>query len=208
MTSCSNPEFLSLLSCDPNRAFAEFYVFAKKVLQTAPPPVLGAFPAADQEFEINGVIYFCVENDFQILRKYTDQGNSFASWFYRVAYRWLLSRLRRRNNINDKLIPLETDSEGLNLESVLPDPKHGADTQLEFNNLRAIVQEAIAQMDDDCQNLLGMAAKQMKPKEMAQIRKCPGETNKSISDNLRYCRKKLERILLASGLNIHELLNR
>lgn len=205
MHNPSWPPFLSLLDCNPDTAFADFYRFAVRTLTTAPPRAMRGLNQDDRQDLIHDIIYHCVKDDFRVLRQYVDKGKPFAAWLYVMAHNLSVDHFRRRERDPDA-VSIHEDSEGASLENILSNQGNNDGKKSELAELIAIVKKTIARIDEYCRLLLEMAADEFTPKEMVAVLRLPPDQNKKVSDDLRYCREKLKRRLMEGGLDIGSLL--
>ena len=94
------PVFLNRLEEEPQRAFAEFFSFAQRLLEVCPPGVLTQIPPDNREDVIHDIILHCCQDDFRVLKRYADQGRPFAAWFQLVARNKILDHLRSSGKIS------------------------------------------------------------------------------------------------------------
>jgi RNA polymerase sigma factor (sigma-70 family) len=201
MRDASRPEFLDLMDSDPDRAFADFYRFAVTLLSRKPPrPLMSANPEDRQDI-IHDIVYHCVKEDFRVLRRYTPRGRSFAAWLYVVAHNKSLDLISVAGR-QPMTVSMHEQNDGRALEQVLAGPGGGQDRQAEFSDIIGLVVKAIAHLDEHCRLLLEMAADEFTPKEMVSVLGLAPEQNKKVSDDLRYCRGKLKRLLSETGIDL------
>jgi RNA polymerase sigma factor (sigma-70 family) len=205
MRNLSWPQFLDLLDADPDTAFADFYRFAFGTLSTATPRAIRSLNSDDRQDLIQDVIYHCVREDFHVLRQYVDKGKPFAVWLYAIAHNVCLDHFRAQER-NPDVTSVHEDASGTGLENVLSDRHNHSQNKPELLELVAIVKKTLGLVGEYCRLLLEMAADEFTPKEMALVLGMPSDQNKKVSDDLRYCRKKLRNRLAETGIDIESLL--
>jgi DNA-directed RNA polymerase specialized sigma24 family protein len=190
------PSFLDLLDPDPKRAWEGFYAFAWKLLQARPPRLLRSLQPADQENVIAEVIVHCTDDHFRRLRTYQDKGKPFAAWLVVVAHHKALDWIRRYPQPGDE--PKGTEPEDQRHYDKPVDP-----------GLRERVSACRRRLGEKCQRLIELWADYgYRPREIAEdpalgheLGYSPDE-NKRVSDDLRYCKKKLKGLLREEGLGL------
>ena len=68
------------------------------------------------------------------------------------------------------------------------------------------MKKIISRLDEKCRLLLEMAADELSIKEMVRLLRLSPDQNKKVSDDLRYCRKKLKKLLGEGGIDIEAIL--
>jgi RNA polymerase sigma factor (sigma-70 family) len=201
MDNTSWPEFLELLDSDRGKAFDGFYrFFAFPLLREKPPRVMRTVISLSMGYEfldaLNDFVLHCVENDFQVLRGYKDQGKPFTRWLYKTARNFFVDKLRI---IKTQPVTVGVDPEKLETLK-LRNPTQVE--RLSWSERLYIVRKIIDQMDTRCRQLLVLAGREFRPKEIARLLEGAEDKNKKVSDNLRYCRKKLKQMLKDQGYDI------
>lgn len=205
MSEESWPAFLNMLDSDPKAAFAAFYRLAVATLSlTSPRPMRGLCKEDRQDF-IHEVVFHCVRDDFRVLRRYVDAGKPFRVWLYSIAHNKCLDYLRCAGG-KARVVSIHENPDRKGLENVLADPSAGPDKRVEGADLIAAIRRAIAQIGERCRMLLEMAADEFTPKEMVTVLRLPPDQNKKISDDLRYCRERLKKLLAEAGIDISSLM--
>jgi RNA polymerase sigma factor (sigma-70 family) len=192
------PDFLDDLDRDRDRAFRGFHDFAWRLLTVSAPSAFRGFSPDERQALISDVVLRCVEGDFRALRTY--RGGSFAGWLLTVARRLALDEIRRRTRRREVPLPPErpqSDEPKGQIASADPLP----DQQLEWSEHLECVRRCIARMSRKCQILLWAGAEGLLPREMQRLLGSGSGSNKAISDDLRYCRDRLKRILLQDGFD-------
>ncbi|MCX5753166.1 MAG: sigma-70 family RNA polymerase sigma factor [Candidatus Krumholzibacteria bacterium] len=197
------PPFLKLLDSDPAAAFDGFYRFAVKSLTDMPPRLMRTMNRDDFEDLLHEIIYHCVKDNYRVLRQYVAKGHSFAAWLYTVAHNKCLD-IQRKPMIDCE--PIDRDKNGKSLANVLADKKSRGEDRAELVEILEATKRAMAQMDERCRLLLALAAEEYKPEEMVLVLRMPPGQNKKVSDDLRYCREKLKKLLTQAGIDIRALL--
>jgi RNA polymerase sigma factor (sigma-70 family) len=190
------PRFLALLDSDPESAFRLFYGLAMDLLDHTPPRKLAALPPEVRDDVTSEIIYYCIADDFRVLRKYTPQHNlSFQGWLYtvarnRCAHILRQERIRTHLSLDNDVVPEldNTDGESGNTRRAL---------------LIRVVHH-LGKMSIRCRQLLQMAGDEFTPMEMVTLLRLQASANKKVSDQLRECRRQLRKRLEAEG---HDLSN-
>ncbi len=184
------PSFLSLLAENPERAKREFYRFAWKVLIAFPPPAMRGLSREDREDAISEVVFHCLKDDLRVLRTYRDQGHPFASWFLVVAQYRTLDLLRRCAHSAGTT---RSDDSGTLHHDHSPEGRPD-ESAFSRRNLD-LVMRFVLQMDLTDQILLMASAEGYRPRDLVRLLGLPSRNAKKVSDDLRYCRKRLKILL-------------
>ncbi len=201
----ATPSFIACLEQNPARAFREFYAFAWKLLRAFPPPAMRGFSVDDRDDLIAEVILHCVKNDMRVLRSYRDMGHAFASWLLVVAQYKALDLLRSQSSPWRPSLRLEPDGTGS-----APPPVHARGARpdelaISRRNFE-LVMRIVREMAPEDQILLLASAEGYPPRDLVRLLGRPAEQAKKVSDDLRYCRKRLKRLLKTkAGLDWREL---
>jgi RNA polymerase sigma factor (sigma-70 family) len=205
MQDPSWPSFLDLLDSDPNNAFADIYRYAVDLLTNTPPRPMRSLPSEDRQDLIHQIVFHCVANDFQVMRRYINKGKPFSSWFYATAHNKCLDYLRARE-ARPKGVSIHSDSDNPGYENILSNPGIDDETRLDLKDLIDVVRKALTQLGENCRLLLEMAADGFTPREMVTVLRLPPDQNKKVSDNLRYCRRLLKKELADMDIDINSIL--
>lgn len=188
-----SPAFLDLLDRDRDAAWEDFYRFGWRLLMSTPPRILaGVGPEGRQEL-VSRILHHCAENDFRVLRHYRAQGAPFAAWLMRVAHNYAADALR-----HDRIRELPVGGE-------LPDttdPRQDPAREHESRVLLEAVRGALLELSEKCRLLLEAAADGLRPRQMTALLGLPAHQNKKVGDQLRECRRTLERRLLKEGWDL------
>jgi RNA polymerase sigma factor (sigma-70 family) len=192
MENLSWPGFLDCLDKDPDAAFADFYRFTVSQLRRRPPPAMHALKDDREDLTHNFVLH-CVKDNFRVLHKYRDEGKPFGCWLHIVAQNFFLDMLREQPIDDDPNLVerLTEDITAVNPEEELP-----------WRELLDSVKKALPNLDRCCRLLLVLAAREFTPKEMVHVLRLRRDQNKKVSDDLRYCRQKLKRMLADDGADL------
>lgn len=187
------PAFLDRLDDDRDGAWKGFYEFGWRLLESSPPRVLAALDPEARGEAISRVLHHCAEDDFRVLRRYRPQGVPFAVWLRRVASNHVNDGLRRERR---REVPLGAQ----HVES----PDHRADPvrDHESRELLEAVQLALRELSEKCRLLLEAAADGLRPRQMTSLLGLPAHQNKKVGDQLRECRRTLERRLRREGWDL------
>ena len=194
------PEFLDRLDADSSRAFEEFYLFARRLLHTAPPPILLDVPVDAREDLVHDIILHCCREDFRVLRQYRNRGKPFSGWFVFVAHNKIKERLRTRKG-KEWLRP-ESAEGAKEMRAATPSPARTAAGR----DLLRIVQLHVSELGQVCRLLLFGAAEGRPPRELVHLLGWPDDWNKKASDTLRDCRRRLRQRLIDGGIDPEEIL--
>jgi RNA polymerase sigma factor (sigma-70 family) len=196
------PKFLDLLDTEPERGFAEFYDFTRRLLAVHPPRVYWQTPERHRADLVHDIILHCCRDDFRVLRRYQDRGMAFAAWLMLVARNKILDFLRAKDSSAGISLAEEDDENpGVHLR----DPEPPVDERVDRQKIISLVRTALEDMNDKCRVLIEGAAEGYKPRELTRLLGWPIEWNKKASDDLRECRKKLRSYLYQQGLDLEEL---
>jgi DNA-directed RNA polymerase specialized sigma24 family protein len=186
---------MDLLDSDPDLAWEEFHAFAWKLTRLRQPPALASLSIEDREDLLADIVQDFQENDFRLLRRYTNQGRPFAAWFWLVLKRRALDRLKAMKTRGYEAIP-----EGIVDRIPLPTEETGSRAALE------VVRKAIRGLSPRCRVLLLATAEGYKPKELLDLDSLPYEDNKKLADHLKNCRRSLINALAKQGYTVDDLL--
>ena len=204
MSDLSWPDFLDLLDSEPQRAFDQFYRYAYRELTDMPPRPMRALSIENQQDLLEDIILHCVNNDFRILRQYRNVGKSFACWLYKIAHNKALKYLI----ILKKKWPAPPEPENPGdkdlIEKLTYHIENQQEKRYEFKEILSKVRESIKKIDNRCRLLLEMASDEYTPREMVMVLGLPKDKNVKVSNDLRYCRKKLEDLLYVRGVIIED----
>jgi RNA polymerase sigma factor (sigma-70 family) len=180
------PGFLDLLDKDPRSALEGLHTYSWKLFEARPPAILRRLDTADREDRIADLVLGCCQDNFCKLRKYQNIGKPFAAWLSTVLVRQVFDWLRSQRSVEEL-----TDAVGATEDEP---PMALSDGIVECLN------RCLGRLPDKCQKYLTYAAEGMKPREIAALLRLPKGENKSVSDDLRYCMKKLREDLLKEGV--------
>lgn len=202
-TDISFPGFLRLLDSDPKRVAEDFYCWVTGLFRTAPPRILRSVPADRHSDLIHDIVVHCIKDNFRVLRQYSDRGKPFAVWFYLISRRLILDWIDHENIGPELIDPLAqpTEADGVVSESSGSNP--GVDAQL--REMLEAVNGCLDRIGDYCKALLRMAGDEWLPREMVQALGLQKDKAKKVSNDLGYCRKKLENLLVEYGMDIEDL---
>jgi RNA polymerase sigma factor (sigma-70 family) len=201
MLQQSWPLFLDLLDENPQKAFSEFYSFARKLLTVKPPRTLQELSKPESEDMIQDIILHCVQDSFRVLRRYQDRGKPFAAWLYILAHNKCLDYLRGLKR------EVETTSGGFEPGSkdhatLCSDPDIDPEVRTRLHSVIELVGTCVSKLGDYCELLLKCAADEYTPSEIVLVLGWPKDKNKKVSDDLRECRKRLRKMLEAQGVDL------
>jgi len=199
MQNPSWPPFLDLLDSDRKAAIVEFYRFLIWTLNKVPPRPMRGLCMEDQEDVKHEILIHCIEKGFKVLRQYVPSAKPFAAWLYTVAHNVCVDCIRRKS-LRSEEVSIHEDSNGKKLEHVLANPID-EERRHQMAHYKSIVMKVLEKMDDYCRILLGMAADEFTPREMALVLGLPPSKSKKVSDDLRYCREKLRKRLKQNGVD-------
>ncbi len=188
------PSFMDWLDANPEKAWEELYVYAWRLVQLRPPAIFRSLSEEDQADLFQKLLFDLREDDFRRLRSYENKGRAFASWF------WTVLRNRTRDCMKYEQHRRHEDlSELLEaLESSEPDPE----VQAELAELLRQVEVALEHLSPQCQLLLKAAAEGYTPQELQILLGAGPSENKKLSDQVRYCRRKLTEQLERTGISV------
>jgi DNA-directed RNA polymerase specialized sigma24 family protein len=119
----------------------------------------------------------------------------FSAWLRQVAANQIADyyRSRSQSHFSQKFT---------NQAEYAPESCEDNGHRIDDQDILVKVTKTLAGMDSYCQLLLQMAADEFRPREMAIALRWPHSRAKKISDDLRYCRRKL--VVLLKGQGIRE----
>jgi len=205
MKKSSWPEFLGLIDNDIDQAYTEFYKFAINMLTVSPPRIIYAFTEQEKEDITSDIIYFCIKDDFNILKKYKPTGKSFSAWFYILSHNYCIDFFRKKKR-EYKIFQSNSEPEDIAIEQLININSTDHDSSFDLSRILVKIRKTIGRLSDKCRLLLEMAADELKPKEMTMILGLPKDKNKKVSDDLRECRRKLKNLLLDGGIDLGSIL--
>lgn len=188
----SYPGFLALLDSDPKQAADRFYRYVIVLFGKAPPKVLRSLPEDVKPDMIHDIVVHCIRNNFRVLKKYENKGRPFAIWFYFISRNYVLDHLPKY---------IET----IEPDDVSTGPSNNPGEGVENRQILEKVNLCLAKIDDYCRLLLRMAGDELVPREMVKVLGWQQDKAKKVSNDLGYCRKKLEDMLTEFGLDIDHL---
>jgi DNA-directed RNA polymerase specialized sigma24 family protein len=193
------PLFLDYLDSDPFKAAEGFCTFAVKFFRGINPRFLLAFDSEEQKDVMQEICLHCIDHDFRILRQYQPGGRGFGSWFYVIAHNKAMDLLRRRGRYSKIVSQNVLNEKRGNGEKIdlLPSPH----TILITKDRLRIVQSLITGMDRYCQLLIKMGSDELTPLEMTRVLRWQPHKARKISDDLRYCREKLRKMMNQQGVD-------
>lgn len=205
MQDPSWPSFLRLLDSDPKAALTEFYRFLIWTLTKVSPRPMRSLCQDEQEDLKHEIFVHCVQNNFRVLRRYVPSGRPFAAWLYTVAYNASVDYIRK-HKLKHEVASIQQNSSQKELIDILPNAKRHPHNHNVWRELLPAVKKIISRLDERCRLLLEMAADELSIKEMVKLLRLSPDQNKKISDDLRYCRKKLKKLLGEGGIDIEGIL--
>lgn len=201
----TRPSFIACLEQNPARAFREFYTFAWKILRAFPPPALRTLRADDRDDLIAEIILHCVKDDMRVLRRYDDLGYPFANWLLVVAQFRAIDLLRRPSSPWRPTVRLDPGGPAGG-----PSPPRDRGTlpdelAISRKNLE-LVMSIVREMAPQDQIILIASAEGYPPRDLVRLLGRPPEDAKKVSDSVRYCRRRLKKLLKTrAGLDWREL---
>lgn len=199
------PTFLTLLDSNPEEAARQFFLYAARLLKASPPRVMRSLTEDDRDDLIQIIVIHCVKNNFKVLREYTDQGKPFAAWFYPIARFRIIDYIRKCGR-KPVTISADTHPDGETGRRRPATGNPGLSDHGDMKDTLDIVQKCMAGLDHYCRLLLRMAGDELKPSEMLRLLRWPAARAKKVSNDLRYCRRKLKNLVETQGVNIAECL--
>lgn len=197
----TRPAFLDLLDTDPRAAASGIYHFVSGFMKSAPPRLWRQIGENDRPDLFQAIILHLIADNFRILRQYQSRGRPFSAWLYWVVRNRLLDHLKRSDNSFEELDYLDEDGSHQPHGSTRTNPE----TTTEIKRLLDVVNDCLLEIDDFCRLLLRMAAREFKPKEICRAMRLPMDEAKRISSRVKYCRKKLEDLIVRSGASLDDL---
>jgi len=190
------PPFFDLLDRHPGRAAELFYRYVVSLLEVSLPRKLKHIPEEQRKDLFHDIVVHCIKDDFRVLRQYTNIGRPFAAWFYFVANNKIRDYIEKHTKDVEANAGESSNSTPIKAEISNPE------TSLQSRELLELVNECIAELDAYCQVLLRLAGEEFKPREMVGVLGWAKEKAKKVSNDLGYCRSKLQNLLFARGVDI------
>jgi hypothetical protein len=94
------------------------------------------------------------------------------------------------------------DSQNPGIEDSVADNAEDVGSRAEKADLLSKVVGSLSEMDRKCRLLLQMASDEFTIAEMVTALRLPKDQNAKVSDSLRYCRKKLYKLMAKKGIEI------
>lgn len=195
------PPFLDWLDRDPRRAAQEFYAYACGLMESAPPKELRALDATERFDLHHDIVVHCIADNFRVLRTYKNEGRPFAGWFYFVVRNAALDRIRRVARRPQVATGLDPDN-ARSADCEVAQPDVDADVVMRQRKKLEIVNDCIRKLGEQCQLLLRLAGEEFTPREIVRVLRWPADKANKVSDDLRYCRKKLVKMLTDKGIAV------
>ena len=190
------PAFLGLLDRESERAAAGFHEFAWRMLLSSPPPSFRSLEPDERHDLIADLVLRCVQDNFEMLRKYRNEGKPFAGWLATVANFRAIDYLRKRQRHRARHREIDQeDPDGFALVETLAAPGSGADEDVDAARMVERVKGCMDTMSERCQVLLQGAADGLKPRELTALLGWPRDANKKLADAVRECRRTLKRCI-------------
>lgn len=189
-----DPGFLQQLDDKPTAALESFYAYATRFLGTRPPRELRMLSPEDREDVVQEFIVHCSQADFRVLRSYQPGRVPFSAWFYYIARNHTIDWGNKQRRRLAREHP-EPDS----FDEWYPAGDPGPERELAARELWKAVEQRLSRLGGRCRALLLGAAEGLKPRELVRLVGCTESENKRVSDDLRYCRRKLIDALVQDG---------
>lgn len=202
------PGFLDLVDSNPRKAAEGLYRFVYTLFRTAPPRILRSLPTEKHQDLMHDIVVHCIKQNLRVLRQYQNKGRPFAVWFYFIARNLILDSLDRERQtptFSDPSLVDEAAGRTRSDQSLTGNPIH---QRSEMRQTLEAVNSCLEKIGDYCRALLRMAGDELVPREMTKVFGWPKDKAKKVSNDLGYCRKKLENMLVEYGLDIEELKSR
>jgi RNA polymerase sigma factor (sigma-70 family) len=196
------PDFLNWLDSDREKATGAFYEFVKHLINSAPPHSIRSLSEADREEFIQQFTLDVAENNFRMLHMYENRQQPFAAWLAVVMHRKCLDYLRSKGR--EKAFYEELSQRELEHKKDYSDESEFNKTA--YPEVIRTIKRQMKELPEQCRLLLELAADEFTPREMTQALGLPPSQNKVISDQLRYCRKRLKQLLANAGIHISDWL--
>lgn len=196
------PPFLDLLDQEPKKAIEQFSRETVEFLKNHPPNPLRDLDRDERHEVIQDVVIYCIENDGRVLRTYSDCGRPFRSWLYTLASHRAIDYLRRRQmekKYHTAMVDDPPDPPD-NVKTGSASPEH--DTAI--SEAMEAVGKALLNLGKKCRLLIEMWVDGFTPLEMVLELGLPRDQNAKVSNDLRYCRKKLAENMIGMGFDISD----
>lgn len=199
------PDLLNRLDRSPDSAMRDFHDFAYRLVKVKPPRVLRSLTESEKEDFLQDFMLHCVDNDFGVLRQYSDNGKPFSAWLYVSIHNRCLDFLKKKKRAGETFSPQSDQGDadtyaGAVSSELLPQER------AEFRDIIDATKKCISRLGQYCQLLLHLAADEYTPREMVLAMGLATDKNKKISDDLRDCRKKLRKAIAERGIDPKSIL--
>ncbi|MBU1318230.1 MAG: hypothetical protein KKG33_14055 [candidate division Zixibacteria bacterium] len=201
MLDQSWPPFLDLLDSDPDAVFRGFYSFAIRLLKLKPPRGMRSLAETEKQDLAQSIVLHCVQDNFAVLRRYSDCGKPFAAWFYVLSHNRCLDYLKKQRREDDIFVG-GGECGNCGQDKYGEDPDIDPQERTKLKGAIEIVRACMSDLGQYCQLLLQLAADEYTPREMTMAMGWPADRNKRVSDDLRECRRRLKRLVSEKGIDV------
>ena len=186
------PEFLSYLDSDVERAASGFHRYAHYLFLHAPPQNYFKVAPDDRDDVFSEIVLSCLENDCAKLKMYQPRpGAKFSGWFAVVASRKISDFLKHQRS-RATVSALETEVEP---PTSAPTPEQVVIAQ----EMERIFLSSLRELGRRCRLLLRLRMLEFKNREIVKVLRLPKNQNKTVGNQIVECRKKLKRSLRRAG---------
>jgi RNA polymerase sigma factor (sigma-70 family) len=169
-------------------------------LRDYPPAIMRSLGEAEREDLIQDVILHCTEDKLRALKSYRNTGRPFSVWLYFITRNRTLDFLRREGRMARFRDELTADHADISTDGNL-----GPEQSNSVKVVLVKVADGLRGLDQKCRILIGFAADEYAPREIALALGLTPDHAKKISDDLRHCRRKLRDYIESQGVNLSDL---
>jgi len=194
------PEFLDFLDSNQEKALDLFAKFLVLLLQTRRPKVCFSLSVEERKDCLPEIFLHCVKDDYRVLRTYRNMGRPFSHYLYEVVRNIGRDKWRQKSRAHAVRIN-DCPADG-RLRALLERKNFSQHEHLAWKELAEVVSEEFHRLDKRCRLLLNCSADESTIREIVFTLALPRDQNKKVSDDLRYCREKLRRLIEARGYDL------
>ena len=204
----SSPAFLALIrDRNPQKLGEGISAFAGEAyLELRAHPKVFPWGSFSQDDAIQEVILHFISSNCAKLKRYRDEGKPFRSWFNVVATRKIYDLIRQNKAEQERNLDFAAANPDFNWVEEVPSKDLGGNFENWDVLLWRKIEECVKKLTAKCKALILLAAGESDFERRKIMMGCPEKTNKQMSDDLRFCRKRLRACLENEGIDISEYL--
>jgi len=177
---------------------ADFERYATAFFRKCAPTLMRRLSKEDQADVQREIVLHCIDDNFRVLRQFRETGSNFDAWFCTVCMNKTKDFVKRETRyqqiLADELRPTGDP------ESSTPAGLERPDEIAAARRLIAQVNQCIEVLDRHCRLLIRMSGEEFKPLEIVRVLRWPASKAKKVSDDLRYCKERLRKLLAERGV--------